>query len=324
MEFFNIFSKKKTKDIDLTVAKFNATVFKLFGDSSIHIAKEIFENYCSHKILSDNFVASFDVDSMEDISLEHLNQILEEHSIFYSFCFGYYKLLAVLIALQGYKVTVLVEERVYNNQIAVFHQLIDVFEKRFNKSIEVELLTHKDINIIYKLKSRLNDKHCKTIVYVDGNKGNLDKSNNLQSYTFKGCKINFHQGYATLCWLLKQEKICGLICRMRDKKLTIDVMESGFIKVLTRKDYAFSVTSIILDNLTSLVTLRNIHQWDALVSVYQWFVVDENDVEFDETVPHQYIPFVLGHEFYALNRDNFMVHCIDKKKYNGLRKYNAI
>lgn len=253
-----------------------------------------------------------------------MNEVLGKHSVFYSFCFGYYKLLAVLIALQGYKVIVLVEERVYNSQIAIFRQLMDVFGERFNKSIEIELLTHKDINIIYKLKSRLNDKHCKIIVYVDGNKGNLEKSDNLQDYTFKGCKINFHQGYATLCWLLKQEKICGLICSMRDRKLTIDIMESGLIRLSARKDYLFAVTLNILNNLDSLLTISNIYQWDALVSVYQWFDVDDNYAEFDESIPQLYIPFILEREFYALNRNNFMVYCIDKKKYNDLRKRNAV
>jgi hypothetical protein len=314
------FFLNKNHKIDITLAKLYATIPKLFNNCSPKSVRKLYNDYCKYKIRSDKFVIDFNLDAIDKSSLEELRTILKKESLFYSYCFDYYKYLPVIIALQGYSVTVLLGDRVYHNQIEVFNKLIQSLEIKFNKKINITLLPHNSINIIYKLKSLLSMEQNKIIIYVDGNKGLLDNDKHLFICKLKKCKILFHKGYAMLCWLLRMKETYGLICKYSNEKLLIQIINDNFRAIKNKDEYIDTLSQCLINNLSSLLDISNIHKWDALVSVYQWFVIEKESKSFDKSSVDLYVPFYFDMQYYALDKKCFVVYPINKKMYLHLQK----
>lgn len=300
----------KSLKFDITSAKILATLAKFFymDPFSISEAEAVFERYKKYKLETDKLVSVFNDDIIHINSLESNLGNIKKHSLFYSFCFDCYKYIPIIIALQGYKVSVLIEDRIYNEQIHTFNHIISSISKRIGKPINVEFITNKDAGIILKLKARINSNY-KVIVFADGNKGSNNKVENLLQCKFKQNKVLFHQGFGLLCYLLKQDSICNVICKQDGDKLFLETKEDKLeSKIQDRYDYIKEVTTIVVKNIDRTITLENVHRWDALVSLYQWLPQDQTD----SSTLSDYIPFILDKEYYLLNKNNFLVKQTEK------------
>ncbi len=309
----------KSSKFDLTSVKILATLAKFFNVDSFAIseAEMIFESYKKYKLETDNLVSAFSEDIMDINSLNSSLSNIKDYSLFYSFCFDYYKYIPIIIALQGYKVSVLVEDRIYNEQIHILNHIIGSISKRIGKAIDVEFITNKDTGIILKLRARISSNY-KVIVFADGNKGSNNKVENLLQCQFKGNRVLFHQGFGLLCYLLKQDSICNVICRKDGHKLFLetkeDILEST---IKDRHSYIREVTTVVVKNIDRIITLGNVHRWDALVSLYQWLPQDQTD----SSILSDYIPFILDKEYYLLNKNNFLVKEIGKNAFKEAVKF---
>ncbi len=313
-----IFSERKS-DLDLTQAKVHATLNKLFVSVPIQTSQRIVDRYCRHKITSDEFARNFGIESIEMASLNQTNHILHSYSLFYSFCYDYYKFLPIVIALQGYRVTVLIEDRIHQNQLQIFNKLIKVFQKRFQKALHVDFLSHNEPHVIYKLKKIATTPNHKILLFVDGNKSNSENQNNSFKTHFKNTQVYFQQGFAMLNYILKNKAACGLLCKKVNQKLiidTLDIIPSD--PTSNKKEYLKGISHQILDNLDKLIQPDTIHKWDALVSVYQWFITTDHDRQ--ETPAHLCVPFRMQKEYYVLDKETFQVYPIEKKLYQSLLK----
>jgi len=301
----------------LNEAKILATLVKFFDfePRSITASTKLFERYKKHRIEADSMVSVFDEHSVDFRTIRTNRDMLEKHSLFYSYCFDHYKFLPVIMAMLGYKVSVLIEDRIRNKQVPIFDNIIKTLSRRTGMSICVDFLTDKDPNVILRMRSKANSNH-KIIVFVDGNKGGSDKEDNLLKCRFKGEDILFRQGFGLLCHSLHVGSVCNVMCRKGGGGLlTIDTSEYVLESTTEHgRVYVEEVSRFVVKHLENVITLENIHKWDALVSLYQWLpngMAKENGTS-------AHIPFEIDNEYYLLNSCDFSVRETDKKTFREI------
>jgi hypothetical protein len=79
--------------------------------------------------------------------------------------------------------------------------------------------------------------------------------------------------------------------------------------------------NVVIQNLDTLIQLDNVHQWDALPSVYKWIKPQCIEKEINHpTTKDFYTSFCIGrNEYYILSHRTFMVYPTNKEIYNKLK-----
>ncbi|GEM_PF-2828115 len=305
---------------ELFIAKLAAILDTLWGITDSAVILKVAEKYIKYK-QSTNLTLEKYLDNKlsVDIPLSWYKAI-EVHNIFYSYCFGLFKLVPLTFFTAGYPVAILVSDSLRSRQSPYFEKLRERRLPWNNQSITFKLIGHKDSNLFFKIKSLISQGY-KIIFFVDGNKGIENTQKNLLNIQFKRTNIMFHQGFGMINYLYKSNILNGLCITNNADKIIgehfVDHINSSLIKL----DYIPSIINTVVKNLDTLIQPESVHQWDALLSIYKWKNNNNELDTFKQPVTKKfYTSFSISkNEFYILNHKSFMVFPTDEKTYNKLK-----
>lgn len=260
---------KSNSGNEFIIAKVAVTLKRIMNIDSMSTILDICQKHNKYKISLHEQLMSFDGENIDETSIKEMKEILEEHSLLYSYCFDYYTLLPAIIAFLNYEVIILVSEGLYEEKKEYFSNIDNTISKILGRRIKVNFLTNKTPNLLFKLKAAIKA-NTKVIMYVDGNKGSSnDKLENVHITRFKGNDIFFHQGFSFLSYMLKSESIVGVVPTMIENEIVLKLFIDQQNVALQKKEYIASVTETLVRNIDNIITVDNIHKWNNLLSVYQ-------------------------------------------------------
>jgi hypothetical protein len=296
-------------------AKLNVTLRKILDVSGKEKVLEIYDKYIDYQKRIYMQLQNFELVNVSNQDLYILKRTLENQSLFYSYCFDHYNLLPPLLVSLGYKVVILVSDTLLKNMKNFIDKEIERYLIKTGKNVSLLFLTNTTTNLLFKLKQEV-EKGSKVLMFVDGNKGSFkEKKNNLLLTDFKGHKILFHQGFGVLSYILGYDTLTGILIRSDKSKIRIKILNNNIDRGLNLKKYIALASELLVKHLDNTLHLDNIHLWNSLLSVHEWFVISD-DIEGDE-----YVPFKLGNrEYYAIEHDTFKIYPIEKKEYMILKK----
>lgn len=197
---------------ELFTAKLSAILNLLWGISETSTIVQIARAYTQHKLTANIKLKQY-LEKKFTIKLpDSWLNALKSHNIFYSFCYGLFKLVPATILAQGFPVAILMSEELKFRQSDYFMQLAELNLGQNRWNTDIRFLSHRDENLLFKMKTLINSGY-KIIFFIDGNKGIEQPLNNKNLYetTFKQSTLLFHQGFAWLSYLYKTDIIHGLI-----------------------------------------------------------------------------------------------------------------
>lgn len=296
-------------------AKLEVTLHKILSVNDRMVVSDIYDKYAEYQRSIYSQLQDFSLDTISEQDLERLKKKLETQSLFYSYCFDRYNLLPSLLLSLGYDVVILVSDALVDTLKDFFEQEIKRLSSSVKRVLNVRFLTITTPNLLFQLKQEAT-KGSKVVMFVDGNKGNTQqKESNLLITDFKGHKIYFHQGFSLLNYILGNDSVIGILVRGDNGSLNIEILEDKADRSLNLKSYMLFVTNLLVRHLENLIQPDNVHLWNNLLSVYEWFIIDEGV----EGMGH--IPFKVGKkEYYAIEYDTFKVYPLSKKEYLTLIK----
>lgn len=291
---------------DLTEAKFYAILNHFFG-YSVRESMKILSDYTDYKIYSNDLTEILSKNHVKDCLSISTRQVISRYSVFYSFCYGYYKFIAVALALAGYKIAVLVSPQVYASQLIFFSIGKETFEEKYGRLLDVDIVPITQANLFIHLRKKISQGY-KIIIFVDGNMGIHENGKLLREYDFFNTRVSFHSGYAYLNKLCGYNSVCGLLCQINHNTIEVITLEKCISEVDgMNKGYIDTVNMIILDQLSQLIKM-GICQWDSLPSVYTWSRC------LKRTTP-SYFPFILEGDYCVINIADFMIYRIPWYEY---------
>lgn len=104
---------QKNIEFDITLAKIVAVLYAFGEVKDLDKATDIYRKYKAYKFYSEKNILDFKVNNLIQLETEGLSSYIQKYSLFYSYCYDYYKLLPILMALDGCNIIVLIEEKIY-------------------------------------------------------------------------------------------------------------------------------------------------------------------------------------------------------------------
>lgn len=306
--------KNRQLNHSFTEAKLYATLNYFFGYSLKEVRKiiKLYERYRLRINDMQNVIQKYDL--QKSLSNEAV-AILNTNNVFYSFCFGFYKWLPAILAVNGYKTIVLVSNSVYKSQYDIIMHGIRLLECKYGREMPIEILGIGNRNILFTLRNKVTQGY-KVIVFVDGNMGITESTSVSSEYSINTHPIEFHSGYGCLIFLTKQRHICGLICDEQNNELSIKIFKHSVPQSPDIREHLRNINHMILDDLMLTVEHKEF-LWDCIPGLYQWAVID--DAKKGYASLSSLYPFVMEQKLHAINLTNFMVYPIPIWLYLYLR-----
>lgn len=306
--------KNKQLRHSLTEAKLYATLNYFFGYSLKEVRKiiNLYELYRLRINDMQNVIQKYDL--RKSLSNEAV-AILNTNNVFYSFCFGFYKWLPAILAVNGYKTIVLVSNPVYESQHDIIMHGIHLLECKYGRRMPIEILGIGNRNILFTLRNKVAQGY-KVIVFVDGNMGITESTYVSGKYSINNRPIEFHSGYGCLIHMTKQQYIYGLICDGQNNSLSVKIFQHLVPQAPSLRDKFKNINHMILDDLRQTIDHKEF-LWDCIPSLYQWAIIDDDKRGY--TSLSNIYPFVMEQKLYAINLTNFMVFPIPVWAYIYLR-----
>jgi len=225
------------QNYELFIAKVSATLNLLWGITDSSVILRIAKEYVNYK-QSINKQLEFFLENKALNVPETFIKALSTNNIFYSFCFGWFKIVPAMILAQGYPVAVLMSDSLKSRQADYFNVLSHKRLKQNGWNTDILFLSHRDPNLLFKMNSLIKSGY-KILFYVDGNKGNVDNSfKNMYETTFKWTSnVLFHQGFAWINFLNKSDVLNGLVITSRGNDLVCKHWENQMDKSLHKHEY---------------------------------------------------------------------------------------
>lgn len=309
------------ENLELFLAKLSATLNLLWGNIDSVTTLNAARGYIDYKKTVNRKLELYLNHELELNLPDSWIKALRSHNIFYSYCFGLFKLMPAIMLYQGYHVAVLMSESFKFRESAYFQQLVDQCKRLNGIEPDILFLSHRENNLLFRMNSLLKMGY-KIIFFIDGNKGFVEGSDkNLYVTPFKNTHLRFHQGFAWINYLQKKDVLHGLLLREHDGIVDCIHLMDKVEFDLEKPAYVCSVMNIVLRHLESLIQLDNVHKWNALLSVYKWsrFLNDNSGITHPMT-KHFYTSFSLGeNEYYILDHLTFNVYPVSEKIYQDLK-----
>ena len=300
---------------DYLLAKLEVILHKILSINDRKQVLNIYDKYTEYQKKIYSQLQDFSIDDFDTKDIENLKSALDSQSLFYSYCFDYYNLLPSLLLSFGNEVIVLVSDGLFTKLEPFFTTEIKRLSSKMNSEIKIKFMTNTEPNLLFRLKEAVN-KGVKVLIFVDGNKGNAkEKESNLLLTDFKGHKIFFHQGFGLLSYMLRNNSLTGIVIRNNKQNIYLDIINDKINIELGLKEYRALTSKLLVRHLDEIVDLNHVHLWNNLLSINEWFILDE------EVQGTEYAPFKIGsNEYFAIEYDTFKVYTINRKEYLSLKK----
>lgn len=305
---------------ELFIAKLAATLNILWGITDSNNILEIAKKYIEYKHSIDATLEDY-LERKLQLNLPYSwFKAIETHSIFYSYCYGLFKLVPLTFLAAGFPVAILMSDNIKTKQAEYFNKLSKLWLHQNGWCTDFKLLSHKDENLLFKMRT-LIEMGYKIIFFIDGNKGIEKSEKNLYKVSFKQSNFLFHQGFGIFNYLYKSDTLHGLSIANNNGNIVCRHWVDSVNSYLPKQEYTGTVIKITISNLDMLIHPDNVHQWDALLSLYKWKKHEKMFQKTNYPISKQfYTSFKIGkNEFYILNHQTFMVYPTDEKTYHKLR-----
>jgi hypothetical protein len=313
-------------NLQFLYAKLSANLIHFFNETSLEKHREIFLKNIVYKEHISSHLRNPKKHLKNIQPKEQILKLLEKTSIIYSFCIGEYRLIPALINQLGYDITILVEDRIKQQQQTFFNRLNNELNSSSSRKPILEIVSSNDEGLIYKLKKNINKGH-KVLIFFDGNSGINKNSNNLIKTHFFSQNAFFHKGLAFLSHNLGIQPAGLILYSKSDQYYTEEIDQLNYLH-LSLNNYCEKLTTEITNSLSKLIVKHGVSNWDTLESIHKWldltsmnfnnyeigeskFLQDKN-IEFNY---FRYAPFHLGGEYYIFDKKRYLSYEISRSEY---------
>ena len=139
-------------NVELFTAKLSATLNLLWGVTDPSVIFKIAKSYIDYKQYLNVQLEQYIKKELILSIPGSLTDTLRLNNIFYSYCFGLFKIVPMIILAEGYPVAVLMSESLKSRQSAYFHKLKEQYIRKNGWNTDILFLSHLESNLLFKIK----------------------------------------------------------------------------------------------------------------------------------------------------------------------------